>query len=415
MKIMILSTGTEITSGKSLDTNSMWIANELTEMGFNVNQFIALPDNKEQLKFEIERYIQSKESTLLIMTGGLGATGDDHTLSLITDIKGGGIRRVESAYQKLISISEKRGKEYVDLIPTTSKQTNVPVDSLEMENTVGIAPGFFIQLGEFYHLAAMPGVPIEMKEMFSKSLVPILSRKYIKKNLHYESKFIWNMSEGIYQKEFINKNIDYIQSNEIDWGVTAKAGHIKVSFKSESNEKLNHIINLLSHFYKERVTDDIYELIHELLTNRKETVSTAESCTGGYIGKLLTDRAGSSAYYMGSIVSYDNSIKEKFLSVKRDTLLNFGAVSEEIAREMVHGLEKSMQTDYSISVTGIAGPSGGSPEKPVGTVFIGIKTKYKQEKIFKHLFSIGRESFREAVARLSLYYLYREIKENGSK
>ncbi len=414
MKIIILSTGTEITSGKSLDTNSMWIANELTEMGFNVNQFIALPDNREQLRNEIENYIQSKENTLLIMTGGLGATGDDHTLGLLTEIKGGGIRRIESAYQKLISISEKRGKEYVDLIPITSKQTNVPMDSIEMENTVGIAPGFFVQLGEFYHLAAMPGVPIEMKEMFSRSLVPILKKKYTIKDLHYVSKFIWNMSEGIYQKEFININNDYIQNNQIEWGVTAKAGYIKVSFRSESDEKLNHIINLLNQFYKERATDDIYELIHELLTNRKETISTAESCTGGYIGKLLTDKAGSSAYYMGSIVSYDNSIKEKLLSVKKDTLLKFGAVSEESAREMLFGLEKSMQTNYCISVTGIAGPGGGSTEKPVGTVFIGIKTKNKQEKIFKHIFSIGRESFREAVARISLYYLYREILENGN-
>jgi nicotinamide-nucleotide amidase len=412
MKIMILSTGTEITSGKSLDTNSLWIANELTEMGYDVNQFMALPDHKELLHIEIERHIQSKENTLLIMTGGLGATGDDHTLNVVSQIKGGGTRRIESAYQKLISISEKRGKDYIDLLPVTSRQTNVPMDSIELENTVGIAPGFYIHLGDFYHLAALPGVPIEMKEMFSKYLVPILKKEFKIKYLKYISKFIWNMSEGLYQKEFINKNIDYIQANHIEWGVTAKAGHIKVSFRSESIELLDQISKLLLELYKERVTDDIYDLIHELLINRQETVSTAESCTGGLIGKLLTDKPGSSAYYMGSIISYDNSIKENLLSVKRETLINFGAVSEETAKEMLYGLENKIQTTYNLSVTGIAGPSGGSLEKPVGTVFIGIKTKNKKEKIFKHLFSIGRESFREAVARLSLYYLYREIIEN---
>jgi nicotinamide-nucleotide amidase len=412
LNIIIISTGTEITSGKSLDTNSMWIANQLTDSGYTVSKFMALPDSVIQLKTEISSFSQSKEPTLLLMTGGLGATDDDHTLNIISELKGGGLRKIESAYQKLVSISEKRGKEFMDLLPVTSRQTNVPIDSTELENTVGIAPGFYVKLGENCALAAMPGVPLEMKKMFLDSLLPIIKKEYIITSTKYLSKYIWNMSEGLYQREFINKNIEYINSNQIEWGVTAKAGYIKVSFKSNSNEKLESIESLLEKSYNEKLTDDIFKLVHELLTNRKETVSTAESCTGGYIGKILTDSPGSSAYYLGSIVSYHNSIKESLLNVKHDTLEKFGAVSEETASEMLIGLEKLINTHYSISVTGIAGPNGGSIDKPVGTVFIGIKTRNKAEKIYKHLFSIGRESFREAVTGMAIYYLYREILEN---
>jgi nicotinamide-nucleotide amidase len=166
------------------------------------------------------------------MTGGLGATDDDHTLNIISELKGGGLRKIESAYQKLVSISEKRGKEFMDILPVTSRQTNVPLDSIELENTVGIAPGFYVKLGENCTLAAMPGVPLEMKKMFLDSLLPIIKKEYIVPATKYLSKYIWNMSEGLYQREFINKNIEYINSNQIEWGVTAKAGYIKVSFKS---------------------------------------------------------------------------------------------------------------------------------------------------------------------------------------
>ena len=415
LHIIIISTGTEITSGKSLDTNSMWIANQLTDYGYTVNKFIVLPDSIEQLKTEISNFSQSKDPTLILMTGGLGATGDDHTLNIISELKGGGLRKVESAYQKLVSISEKRGKEYMNLLPVTSKQTNVPIDSIELENTVGIAPGFYVKLSGNCGLAAMPGVPIEMKKMFLDFLLPIIKKEYVVPVTKYLSKYIWNMSEGLYQREFINKNIEYINSNQIEWGVAAKAGYIKISFKSESSDKLEKIVSLLEETYNEKLTDDIFKLVHESLTHRKETVSTAESCTGGYIGKILTDTAGSSSYYLGSIVSYHNSIKESLLDVKHETLEKYGAVSEETAREMLIGLEKIMNTQYCISVTGIAGPDGGSNDKPVGTVFIGIKTKGKLEKIYKHIFSIGRESFRDAVTGMAIYYLYREILENGKK
>lgn len=408
-----MSTGSEITTGKSLDTNSMWIANELSLKGYIAERFIVVPDSPKIIKEEIERFIPSTSPTLIIMTGGLGATMDDHTLNVVLGITGSSKIRVESAYNKLVSISEKRGPQYMELLGVTSKQTYIPENATVLLNNVGIAPGFLVKLGDNFWLSAMPGVPIEMKSMFSNELLPNIIKDFpIVKKL-YLSKYIWNMSEGLYQKEFINENLNFIKENNIEWGVTAKAGHIKVSFISESNLLLDEILIRLQNFYKKLLTDDILESIHNLLINNKETLSTAESCTGGYIGKCITDLAGSSHYYLGSIVSYHNDIKEKLLNVKRDTLKNFGAVSEEVAREMLIGLENNFKSTYSISVTGIAGPGGGTPEKEVGTVYIGIKRINKEIKIYKHLYPFGRESFRNAVVQISLFYLYNEILENN--
>ena len=408
-----MSTGSEITTGKSLDTNSMWIANELSLKGYIAERFIVVPDSPKIIKEEIERFIPSTSPTLIIMTGGLGATMDDHTLNVVLGITGSSKIRVESAYNKLVSISEKRGPQYMELLGVSSKQTYIPENATVLLNNVGIAPGFLVKLGDNFWLSAMPGVPIEMKSMFSNELLPNIIKDFpIVKKL-YLSKYIWNMSEGIYQKEFINENLNFIKENNIEWGVTAKAGHIKVSFISESNILLDEILIRLQNFYKKLLTDDILESIHNLLINNKETLSTAESCTGGYIGKCITDLAGSSQYYLGSIVSYHNDIKEKLLNVKRDTLKNFGAVSEEVAREMLIGLENNFKSTYSISVTGIAGPGGGTPEKEVGTVYIGIKRINKEIKIYKHLYPFGRESFRNAVVQISLFYLYNEILENN--
>ncbi len=407
-----MSTGSEITTGKSLDTNSMWIANELSLNGYIAERFVVLPDSPSIINEEILRFSNTTQPTLIIMTGGLGATLDDHTLNVVLDILNSPKKRIESAYNKLVSSSEKRGPKYMEILGVTSKQTYVPEAATPLQNNVGIAPGFFLKISDSLWFSAMPGVPIEMKAMFSNELLPIILENFpIVKKL-YLSKYIWNMTEGLYQKDFINQNLSFIQENSIEWGVTARAGHIKVSFLSESKDILDSILDRLQILYKDLLTDDILESVHNLLIKKKETLSTAESCTGGFIGKSITDLSGSSIYYLGSIVSYHNEIKEKLLNVKKESLEKYGAVSEEVAREMVLGLESKFQTTYTISVTGIAGPTGGTEEKPVGTVFIGIKKANREIKIYKHLFPYGRESFRNAVVQVSLYYLYREILQN---
>lgn len=414
VNIFIIATGTEITSGKSLDTNSMWIANQLTEEGYTVSGFSALPDDPEILNRSITNLALNLGENLLIMTGGLGATGDDHTLNIISSITNSGRVRIEAAYEKLVRVSETRGPEYVKTLSFTEKQTYIPETAECLNNDIGIAPGFYINLNETTKIAALPGVPVEMKAMFTQYLLPRIKKDYPNTKKFYVSRQIWLLTEGLYQKNFINKFEQILKDKNIEWGVTARAAHIKVSFKSHSEENLNFIMKLLVDEYPERITVDLLEEIHTYLLENKETISTGESCTGGYIGKVLTDKAGSSNYYLGSVVTYSNSMKSKLLGVNKNTLEKFGAVSEETAEEMLNGLQEVFGSTYMISVTGIAGPSGGTDSKPVGTVFIGIKRTDKKSKVFEHHYPHGRESFRDAVCHLALYYLYLEIK-NFSK
>ena len=411
----ILSTGSEITSGKSLDTNSMWIANQLTDIGMTIDGFVSIPDSVNLLESEIKRISELDKNTFIIMTGGMGATGDDHTLNVIQKLTESSLRRIDYAYEKLVSSSERRGKEYVDLLPITSRQTYIPENAIYLTNEIGIAPGFLIELNKNSKIAALPGVPVEMKSIFEKYLLPIIKSEVKNSNKIYTSKYIWTMTEGLYQKNFINKNNEFFKKNSMEWGVTAKPGHIKVSFQSENKEDINYINNELQKQYQGLLTDNIQDEIHNLLVKFNKTISTAESCTGGYIGKLLTDRAGSSNYYLGSIISYHNTIKEKILNIKKSTLEQYGAVSKETATEMADNCIQLMDSDFCISVTGIAGPGGGSSEKPVGLVYIGIKAKGKEAIIYQHNYPFGREIFREAVTNVSLFYLYKEIKTHTGR
>ena len=412
INIFIISTGSEITSGKSLDTNSMWIANQLTDAGYTVSGFTVLPDDPEKLMEGISSLSRNSGFNLLLMTGGLGATGDDHTLSVVRKITKTGQIRIEPAYEKLVRVTEARGPEYMKTLSFTEKQTYIPERADCLNNDVGIAPGFYIEIGKDAKLAALPGVPVEMKAMFINYLFPKILRDFPTKKKLYASRQIWMLTEGLYQKNFINKYDSFLREKDIEWGVTAKAAHIKVSFRSYFPESIDSILKLLEEEFQERISTDLQEEIHLLLQERNESVSTGESCTGGYIGKLLTDKSGSSKYYPGSVVTYSNAMKSRLLNVRESTLDKYGAVSEETAIEMLSGLENIFGTTYSIAVTGIAGPTGGSEHKPVGTVYIGIKSNSKSPKVYKHHYPYGRESFRDAVSLIALYYLYIEIKNN---
>ncbi|MCB1177560.1 MAG: CinA family protein, partial [Leptospiraceae bacterium] len=227
------------------------------------------------------------------------------------------------------------------------------------------------------------------------------------------TKTIWGMSESIFQDRFIREHQNILDKYNIEWGVSANPGNIKVTFRSEEEAGLARIRNELYNNYDAKMTNDLYSEVHDLLISMKSTVSTAESCTGGLIAKIFTDMPGSSAYYHGSIVAYQNSIKNKYLGVKADTLDKFGAVSEETAREMVIGIQTNFNTNYAISVTGIAGPSGGTAEKKVGLVFIGVKANKEEPEITRYDLNLSRDGFREFVANTSLFLLLKKLRKDS--
>lgn len=401
--ITIIATGSEITAGRSIDTNSAWIASELFGLGWKVRNFLALPDDPKVILEELENLKNraSLQPTLVIMTGGMGPTADDFTLECIQKLQNKNSIVVEKARIKLEAIYKSRGKTYEDILPSVLRQTKVPEDSFILDNSVGIAPGFVENLSDSSYLVCMPGVPSEMKEMFQRRLLPFLKRTFEKGNLFQMTRWVWNIGESLFQSEFIEKELDL---KDLEWGVTAQKGFIKAIFQSESSEVVQEATVKLQNYYKERCTIDVFQKNHEVLTSSRESVAVAESCTGGLLGKRLTDLPGSSAYFKGGVLTYSNQLKKDLLDV--NAVDQFGAVSKEVAIQMAESTLSKFQTNYALSITGIAGPDGGSQEKPVGLVYIAVASKNKETFCKEFRFPGNRDTIRENAANSSLYLLH---------
>ncbi|WP_078127423.1 nicotinamide-nucleotide amidohydrolase family protein [Leptospira alexanderi] len=413
-KIIVISTGSELTAGRSQDTNSSWIANELFGMGFTVSKFVVLPDDPVVILEELRTLTElatRETSILLVMTGGLGPTGDDYTLEVVCRLKGVATQESPVARQRIETFYKLRGRNFQEAMQTAIRQVSVPEGSIILNNTVGIAPGFILSLAENAHLGCMPGVPGEMTEMFREEFAPWILKTFSAQELYSGFRFIWWMSESQFQKEFISKE-NTIADGKVIWGVAAKRGYIRVSFQSADRTLVEDLLQKLDTVYGLKSTPDVFEELPKLLVERKIKVGTAESCTGGLIAKTLTDVPGSSEYFYGGVVSYDNGVKSGLLGVKRGTLDEFGAVSAETAKEMAEGALDALGVDYSISVTGIAGPGGGTPQKKVGLVYIGIGQKNGETEIHEHYFPFPRNSFREFAAHTGIYLLYNRLKRS---
>ncbi|MCB1193386.1 MAG: nicotinamide-nucleotide amidohydrolase family protein [Leptospiraceae bacterium] len=408
MKIHIFSTGSEITAGKSIDTNSAWIASQLFDLGYSITRFVVLPDDPVGIKKEILSVMEQDEINLILMTGGLGATADDYTLQVITEITNRQSVTDHKALEKLKAFSRLRGQSFRDILPMAQRQTFVPEGSYILTNDTGIAPGFFIALNQTTKLAAFPGVPKEMKKMFQEQFLPVLLKECKAEERFASFCCIWGMSESLFQETFVKSNQELIQKG-IDWGVTAKSGYIKFTFRSLDKNLVEDLSNRIYNEYEDQIGNDVFSDIHQKLTKDNKTLATAESCTGGLVAKKITDIPGSSLYFLGSVVAYHNEIKTKLLQVKPKTLEKFGAVSKETAIEMAEGLENLFQTDFSLSITGIAGPGGGTEDKKVGLVFVGVKKKGENTEVKQFQLPLGRELFRDSLSNLALFLLYKKL------
>ncbi|EOQ87990.1 competence/damage-inducible protein CinA [Leptospira yanagawae serovar Saopaulo str. Sao Paulo = ATCC 700523] len=409
--IVILSTGSELTAGRSVDTNSGWIANQLFELGWKVKKFITLPDDPILILSELQtlQSLAKEKPVLVIMTGGLGPTEDDYTLQTVLQLTGKKSYSVEKAKLRLTKIYESRGKEYKDILPSVFRQTHVPEGCKTLDNSVGIAVGFVESLGEHSYLVCMPGVPSEMTEMFKRRLVPELKKLYPRENLVQKTKWLWNMGESLFQNDFIEPNRDQF-FKEAEWGVTANRGYIKCIFQSTNEPLLETIIQHLEAQYPKIISDDVFQYVHEQLLKEGLTISVAESCTGGLLGKKLTEQPGSSAYFLGGFLTYANEFKTNLLEVPMDTIETYGAVSDEVAKAMVEGLYQKTRTDFGVSITGIAGPDGGSDNKPVGTVCFGLKEPNGKISVHRYVFPGNREAIRENASNTALFLVYQSLK-----
>jgi len=380
----ILSTGDELTTGNVIDTNSAFIADRLFSMGIKVAAVLKVGDDREALLWAMREAADLGE--IIIGTGGLGPTEDDLTSEVVAEFLGCPLVQNEEIAAALRKRFEARR------IPWTAnnlKQALFPQGAEILPNPVGTAPGFRVSFGENKTLSWLSGVPQEMTAMFDLAVMPwIVAMRGGQDQIFSQAFKVYGLTES--------KLDDLVKPIELEPGIklSFRAHYpdltLRVTVAGASEEQRRFIetckrIRLIlgSHIYAEGDTT-LEQRVGQLLSERHRTLALAESCTGGLISHRITGIAGSSAYYLGGVTSYANDVKVKLLGVTPATLEKYGAVSQETALEMSHGIRERIGADFGLSVTGIAGPSGGTPEKPVGTVWISIaQAKNHEAKLFQ--------------------------------
>jgi nicotinamide-nucleotide amidase len=371
--ISIITIGDELLIGQVIDTNSAWMAQELNKAGFWVNRRLAIADEKEDILKSLEQ--ESAEAEVILITGGLGPTADDITKPVLCEYFNTSLVVNEAALENVKNIFVKI--LHRPLIERNLKQAEVPASCRVIQNKRGTAPGMlFEKNGKVF--ISMPGVPHEMKGMMTDDVIPFLLN-------HFGTTFIAHrtiLTSGVGESALADHILEFESTlpPEIKLAYLPNYGMVRLRLTASGKqaEKLEPLLNatfdqLKSLVNEWMVTDEdltLQEVLGRILISRKQTLSTAESCTGGYVAHLITSIPGSSGYFRGSVIAYDNEIKKKLLGVDPAILSSAGAVSEEVVRAMVTGVLQNLQTDFAIATSGIMGPGGGSETKPVGTVWI---------------------------------------------
>lgn len=376
MRAEIITIGDELLIGQVVDTNSAWMAEKLNEAGIELYQVTSIHDDREHILSAIDEAMQRVD--IVLTTGGLGPTKDDITKGVLCEYFGTTLVDSEQVREHICELYSKRPDVLNRL---TATQWQVPQDADILPNRVGSAPLMVFHKGEKV-LASMPGVPYEMMTGMEEQILPYLQR-YMqgggKHDIIHRTILVSGISEsGLAIR--IEAWEDALPKS-IHLAYLPKDSTIRLrlsSYGEATEEEIDRQIGLLLPLIGEYVveTDDVPLEVHigEMLKQRGQTIATAESCTGGKLAALLNKHAGSSAFYKGSVVAYANEVKEQVLGVSPETLKTHGAVSEETVLQMAEGVRRLLGTDYAIATSGIAGPDGGSAEKPVGTVWIGWAT-----------------------------------------
>ena len=375
----VITIGDELLIGQVVDTNSAWIAEKLNEYGIELFQITSVHDNREHIIAALDEAFSRAD--IVLTTGGLGPTKDDITKHVLCEYFETHLIENASVRAHIMELYKERPDVLNRL---TATQWLVPENALILENRVGSAP-----LMVFHHdkqiLASMPGVPYEMKIAMEEQILPYIEN-YELQITNYESGHILHRTlqvSGIPESSLaiILEDFENEMPPSLHLAYLPKDGIIRLrlsTYGGMSEEEINRWFERLKELVAEYLiadSDEPLEVIAgNLLKQKGATIATAESCTGGKMASLLNKHAGSSAFYWGSVISYDNSVKEHLLGVPEEMIQAHGVVSEEVVRTMAESVKKVIGTDYAIATSGIAGPAGGSPEKPVGTVWIAWAT-----------------------------------------
>lgn len=408
----LITIGDEILIGQIVDTNSAWMAQKLNLAGINVKQISSVSDEKQHILNALKE--ASQRADIILITGGLGPTKDDITKTTLAEYFNVGLRTDEAALENVKRIFSKYNSP---MLESNLRQAEVLDNCTTLLNMNGTAPGMWIESGDKIYVS-MPGVPFEMMYMMEELVIPKIQESFSLQTIVHHT----ILTAGIGESMLADKIAAVEDSLPAHIGLAylPKLGlvRLRLSGRGANIDLLKKEIAFYASGIKEIIQEfviieadvPIEKAILDFMSSKGLTLSTAESCTGGYVSHLLTQHAGSSKVFLGGAVSYSNDLKTKILSVSKETLDRFGAVSEETILEMANGANMNFNSDYSIAISGIAGPDGGTEEKPVGTVWVGIAGK---KKTISKKFQFGSKRIQniERSAVNALYMLHKLMKE----
>ena len=412
----IITIGDEILIGQIVDTNSAWMAHQLNLIGVSVKQITSVSDDENHILQTLAD--AEKRADVILITGGLGPTKDDITKKTLAKYFNMGLRRDEGALEMVRQIFEKYKRPLLDI---NMQQADVPVGCEVIVNKNGTAPCMWFEQNDKIFVS-MPGVPHEMMYLMDDEVLPKVKSRFKLPSIVHKTILTANIGESFLAKEI--EDIEDSLPAHIKLAYLPKLGQVRLRLSAKGDNEIAikeevgaYAQQIIARIKKYVVIDEDIPLEQAILNIMKAkglTLSTAESCTGGYIAHLITQHPGCSSVYWGGAVAYAYELKESILGVKESTLARFGAVSEKTVTEMAEGAVKHFKTDYSIAVSGIAGPDGGTDDKPVGTVWIAISSKNKTvAKVFnfsnKRIQNIERSA---ASALMMLLNLLREDQHN---
>ena len=375
----VITIGDEILYGHILDTNAKWLSEQLDKLGVKINKRSTISDNHFQITNTIDKSIS--ENDIIIFTGGLGPTNDDITKKTLNKYFKGNLVRDEITYRQIKKIFKRRN---FDLTKKNKDQALVPDNCQVLHNIHGTAPGLAFSIKKKL-VISLPGVPFEMKSLFNEKCIDLIRVKYnlpivyhrIIKTVGIGESWLSDLI-GKWEKNLDNSlSLAYLPSiGRVKLRLTGKGKNLKkIKFIIEKQEK--KLLKIIEKYIYGYDNDELESQVGILLNDQNKTIAISESCSGGYASHMITSIPGSSKYFLGSIIAYNNSIKENILGIDKKIIRDKGAVSKEVVEEMAKNIRIKFNSSIGLSVSGIAGPSGGSTKKPVGTVWIGLSDDKK--------------------------------------
>jgi nicotinamide-nucleotide amidase len=373
LKAEIITIGDELLIGQVVDTNSAYIASELNRIGIAVHQITSVSDARRHILTALRE--ASQRAGVVLITGGLGPTKDDITKSTLAEYTGS---RLAIHEETLRHIEAMTAAGRISMNPLNRKQAETPEHAVVMPNRCGTAPGLWLEKDGVVYVS-MPGVPFEMRTMMQEEVIPRL-QPLATGVIFHRTALVYGISESALALQIEQWEtqlppcikLAYLPSSGMIRLRLSATGSDRDTVEQQVEEAIEKLRPILKGYLLATDAESPEQLAGQLLSHRGKTVATAESCTGGNIARLLTSIAGSSEYFKGAVVAYDNSVKTHLLKVRSEDIARYGAVSREVAEQMAQHIRTLMETDYGIATSGIAGPAGGTAEKPVGTAWVAL-------------------------------------------